>query len=235
MEFQFQEIFDRIKDSTGLASQVAFAKSLDMTQGAVSGAKQRGLFPVEWAVRIAHKYNLSTDWILTGEGSMKRDEAATTSNVDGQSDSIVDEFAFVYMAKAELSAGGGLVVMSEGFTNRYAFRKRWLKQVGVDEKKAVLMMVRGDSMEPTLADGDTVMVDTQRVKMVSGRVYAINCGDDMLQVKRLERRGNKVRVISDQKEIYDPYDVDPEDIRIIGQLVWYARQMVGFENNGFHQ
>ena len=134
------------------------------------------------------------------------------------------------MAKAELSANGRLVVMSEGVTNQYAFRKYWMEQAGVAAKKAVLMMVLGDSMSPTLEDGDTVMLDTRRNKLVSGRIYAINCGDDMLQIKRLERRGKKVRIISDNKEIYDPYDVDPQEIIVIGQLIWYARQMTGFDN-----
>ncbi len=53
---------------------------------------------------------------------------------------------------------------------------------------------------------------------------------DLLSIKRLESRGETVRIISDNKE-YEPYDMHHSEIRIIGQVVWYARHLVwgGFD------
>ena len=145
-------------------------------------------------------------------------------------DGVANEFIYVPMAKAELSAGGGAVVTSEELGEKYAFRKKWAFESGLCKGKVVLMTVRGDSMEPTFKDGDTVLVDMARIKLISGCIYAMGT-DDMLQIKRLERRGKGVRVISDNSR-YEPYDAAPDEVRIIGQVVWYARQIINPEHNG---
>jgi hypothetical protein len=35
-----------------------------------------------------------------------------------------------------------------------------------------------------------------------------------------------VRIISVNKDEYPPYEVDVDDVRIIGQVIWFARQLV---------
>ena len=226
-EIEENSFHSRLAIIIGKEKPFSWASKVGIPSGTFDRIWNHKAYPkAEYLKLISVKIGVSIDWLLTGEGPEKRDGTGIPYIKDA------DEFAYISMAKGELSANGGLVVMPEEFTNQYAFHKRWIEQAGVAAKKAVLMIVRGDSMEPTLEDGDTVMVDTQRNKLVSGRIYAINCGDDMLQLKRLERTGKKVRVISDNKKIYDPYDVDPQEIIVIGQLIWYARQMTGFDNMG---
>ncbi len=85
-------------------------------------------------------------------------------------------------------------------------------------------------MEPTLENHDTVIVDLSRKRIDTGYMYAINIGGDMLGLKRLEIRGDKVRIISDNKE-YEPYEVYHHEILVIGQVVWFARQLVWNNND----
>ena len=129
------------------------------------------------------------------------------------------------MTHAELSAGAGSVVLSEGFKNRFAFRRDWLKRVGISKSHAVMMVIKGDSMEPTLENHDTVIVDLNKTRINTGHIYAVNIGDDMLSIKRLESRGETVRIISDNRQ-YEPYEKHHTEIRVIGQVVWFARQLV---------
>lgn len=35
---------------------------------------KKGVFPIKWAYTIGVKYNLSTDWIITGNGPKKKNE-----------------------------------------------------------------------------------------------------------------------------------------------------------------
>ncbi len=49
------------------------ADFLDIKSSSVSGAKRRGVFPLEWAFKVAQGHNLSTDWLATGEGPMHRE------------------------------------------------------------------------------------------------------------------------------------------------------------------
>ena len=136
-----------------------------------------------------------------------------------------EQFDFVPMAEAHLSAGGGAFVLSESFSEFYAFRKDWLRSVVSAVINAVLMKVRGGSMEPTLHDGDVVMIDTGRILVYDDYLYAIG-RDDLIFVKRLVRTSDgKVRVISDNPDI-QPELVHLRDMRIIGQVIWFARELL---------
>ena len=179
---------------------------------------------------IAKITGVSIDWLLTGEGPMMRGEAVSpqsqpAANLDPEGGLDLDEFDYIPMSHAELSAGAGSVVLSEGFKNRFAFRRDWLRRVGINKSHAVMMVVRGDSMEPTLEDHDTVIVDLNRTRIDTGHIYAINIGDDLLSIKRLESLGREVKIISDNPA-YDTYKRDMSEIRVLGQVVWYARQLV---------
>ncbi|MBI9078100.1 MAG: helix-turn-helix transcriptional regulator [Desulfatibacillum sp.] len=184
----------------------------------------------EFVVGLSNALDCEIAWLLTGEGPTERGEAIghqsqPAANLDPNGGLDLDEFDYIPMSHAELSAGAGAVVLSEGFKNRFAFRRDWLRRVGINKSHAVMMVVRGDSMEPTLESHDTVIVDLNRTRIDTGQIYAVNIGDDLLSIKRLESLGRQVRIISDNPA-YDTYKRDMSEIRVIGQVVWYARQLV---------
>ncbi len=143
-----------------------------------------------------------------------------------KSPKIQGHFDFVPMAEAKLNAGGGHVVMTEQYGELYAFRKDWLKKVATSAHNIVLMMVEGESMTPTISDGDTVMIDMGRTRIKSGSIFAIGIEDTII-IKRLEYLVNgKIRIISDNRQEYAPYDADNKEIRIIGEVIWCAKQFI---------
>jgi phage repressor protein C with HTH and peptisase S24 domain len=130
------------------------------------------------------------------------------------------------MAETHLSAGGGAFVISEGFKDLYAFRKDWLRRIATATANLILMRIMGDSMEPTIKDGDMVMIDKGRTRILSGMIYAIGV-NDTINIKRVEAMsGGLVRIISDNREEYPSYEHPTDQIRILGQVVWFARQLV---------
>ncbi len=70
----FLEIWERVKTNTDLTTFTQLAELVKTTHQYVSRKKKNGEFPAGWAFKIAQKYSLSTDWIMTGEGP-KRLEA----------------------------------------------------------------------------------------------------------------------------------------------------------------
>ena len=211
----------RVRAVTGWERQHEIAAFLGIKASSVSGCKARDSFPVEWAFKIASAYNVSTDWLLTGEGEKDRGSTAIKGEIRRIEKAA---FAEIPMASDELSAGGGQVVLSDTLRETYSFRRDWLAKKGIAKNKAVLMRVRGDSMSPTLEEGDTVLVDLLRTRVQPGRIYAIGM-EDLIAVKRLEFRGAVVRIISDNRELYEAYDVATDGIRVIGQVVWFAREL----------
>ena len=99
-----------------------------------------------------------------------------------------------------------------------------------------LIKVRGDSMSPTLEDGDVIMIDgaqnTQMsLKKAQHGIYVLDDGHGLV-VKRLELLGDdvsaqdrRVRIVSDNAN-YVPYRRHIADIRIIGRVIWMSRSVI---------
>jgi phage repressor protein C with HTH and peptisase S24 domain/DNA-binding XRE family transcriptional regulator len=135
-------------------------------------------------------------------------------------------FDLVPMAEAHLSAGGGAFVLSEQLGEMYSFRKEWLRRVASSPKNVVLMNVRGDSMAPTIKNGDTVLIDTGRRHVYDGNIYAIRL-DQTIAIKRLSLLpGNRIMILSDNKAEYPPYNAEAKEVIVIGQVVWLARALM---------
>lgn len=136
-------------------------------------------------------------------------------------------FDYIPMAEAKLSAGGGCFVLSEEMEGYYAFRKNWLSRVASSPKNLVLMRVHGGSMNPTLQDGDTVMIDTGRTDIKEGMLYALRF-DSTIMVKRLAfRPGSRIKIISDNRQEYESYEADMRELHIIGQIIFFCRTFIG--------
>lgn len=65
----FSKVWERIKTEAKIKNISQLAQIVGKTHQTISAKKAQGKeFPIEWAYLVAKKYNLSTDWILTGEG-----------------------------------------------------------------------------------------------------------------------------------------------------------------------
>ena len=79
MKNHFQESWTRIKNETNINNYNKLAEKVGTTHQYVSKKKKIGEFPIKWAFIVAQKYNLSTDWIMTGQGP-KRLNSETENN-----------------------------------------------------------------------------------------------------------------------------------------------------------
>lgn len=116
------------------------------------------------------------------------------------------------------SAGPGALPPEEIPSGRLRFSHRWLKGQGLEPAMLSVIEVEGDSMEPTLRDGDEILVDRTARPMRAG-IHVIRL-DDMLLVKRLEPGpGGILRVISDNGA-YPRIERPAHDVEIVGRVVW---------------
>jgi len=108
-----------------------------------------------------------------------------------------------------------------------AFREQWLDRItsAKDEDLAVLF-ADGDSMEPTLRDGDTMLIDRSQVNIRRPGIYVIGF-EGTLNVKRVsvnELEGT-IRISSDNPA-YSSYDATLEDnFQVAGRVVWIGRKI----------
>lgn len=95
------------------------------------------------------------------------------------------------------SAGPGALATDERPARTMPFARAALRDIGVAPDDASVILVAGDSMQPTLADGDRVLVDrADRRVPRRGGVFVIREGD-ALSVKRLVPDAKGMRIVSD--------------------------------------
>lgn len=82
-------------------------------------------------------------------------------------------------------------------------------------------------MEPTLRDGDEVLVDSsdQGARLRDG-IYVLRA-DDALVVKRVTiQPGGKLITISSDNAAYPTWsDVDRSTIHVVGRVIWFGRSV----------
>ena len=135
-------------------------------------------------------------------GDVEGDEPALT-NPD-------DVYVAVPYATVKPAMGGGATVEIEPDHGKpYHFQKSWITHgLKADPAKLRIMHVVGDSMEPTLRDGDIVLVDMGRAVPTPPGVFVLHDGIGLV-AKRLEHIPNSdppvMHVISDNKT-YSAYE-----------------------------
>lgn len=126
----------------------------------------------------------------------------------------------------EASAGAGALTDDELITGQMGFSDKWLKKLGCAPSQLSLIRVLGDSMVPTLIDGDDIMVDRSAAfRPVQDGIYVIRM-DDTLLVKRLAKGpGGRLSILSDNPAYPGWPDVDGAAVTVIGRVVWTGRRL----------
>ncbi|MGI4846189.1 MAG: S24 family peptidase [Janthinobacterium lividum] len=75
----------------------------------------------------------------------------------------------------------------------------WIQREGLYKESLLSIVVRGESMEPGLHDGDSIVVNTADRKLVSGAVYVVNYEGEAV-VKRMLRDAGQWWLVSDNPD-----------------------------------
>lgn len=145
-----------------------------------------------------------------------------------------DAYVKIQLSGAELAAGAGHDSACEQPLTELAFRRDWLRSLGVSQEHAVLARVTGDSMSPTIQPRDMVLINTAekelrpRKRQARDRrpspIFALRDGDGA-RIKRLERPEEKLIILHSDNPAYPPelvHEARVADLGIIGRVVWWG-------------
>ncbi|MBU0680129.1 MAG: helix-turn-helix domain-containing protein [Proteobacteria bacterium] len=216
----------RLRALVGEISDNAFAKKCDIPgstmRGYLDGSSQPNL---ENLAKIANACGVSVGWLAAGEG----EGDAIIANVAKEA-RLGAEYCQIPLYDVQASAGPGSYVEGEQVTDILAFRKEWVRnELHLDPAHLSLIFVHGDSMEPTLHSGDTVLIDQREGQDLADGVWALRV-DGALLVKRIQKfPGGKITIKSDNAQLYPAYDLMadklPDDLKFIGRIVWVGKRM----------
>lgn len=123
------------------------------------------------------------------------------------------------------SAGPGRLVESEARRRPGALDPALLRQLGVRTEAASMIRVEGDSMAPTLSDGDEILVDRDRRQPgPRGGLFVLRL-DRVVMVKRLRPAGAQLEVISDNPA-WPVRLCAAEEVEVVGRVVWLSRALL---------
>ena len=128
---------------------------------------------------------------------------------------------------AAASAGPGAHADEDRVLAAVDLPERWARRLaGGDPSMLSIIAVRGDSMAPTLADGDDLLVNRADASdRLRDGVYVLRV-DDALVVKRIaiNPASRRFTIRSDNPGYPDWPDCRPGDVEVIGRVVWAGRR-----------
>lgn len=98
---------------------------------------------------------------------------------------------------------------------------RILRNTSAALASLALVTVAGDSMEPTIHDGDIVVIDRSVRVIERDGVYIFTLGSETF-IKRLQRMPNSILVNSDNP-LYKTWEIHPEssqELHVHGRVIW---------------
>jgi phage repressor protein C with HTH and peptisase S24 domain len=140
--------------------------------------------------------------------------------------SIDNNYIFVKLYDIEASAGAG----SFDFDNntviqKLAFKKSWIRSSSnATEDDLAVITVSGDSMSPTLLEGDRILVDMTQQTLNNDGIYVLR-SDGRILVKRVSSNPitNLCTIKSDNPYYESWNDCEPSKLDIIGRVIWMGR------------
>ncbi|SEP83752.1 Helix-turn-helix [Treponema bryantii] len=183
-------------------TEAELSRRIGVSQAGITGWKQRGSIPrADVAIKTAEVLNTSVDYLVNGSLDTMHIKKSNTF--------------LVPILNQELSAGKGELLPEDDIANGLVpIPYRLHKEFG---NNLAALHVHGDSMKPTLNDGDMIVCDSLGWDNSDG-IYAIRMNGSGF-VKRIQVVGQKILVISDNPK-YKTFEesVNSDAIQIIGKV-----------------
>lgn len=134
-------------------------------------------------------------------------------------------YALVVQHTARAAAGSGHDNTHVEVRGQLAFKEEWIKSKRLVVKHLDVIYADGDSMSPTIADGDVLLVDTSVKEPRDGCVFALN-GHSGTIVKRLARDDSGAWALVsdnlDKRRFPDKWlaESDGNEMTIVGRVIW---------------
>ncbi len=128
-----------------------------------------------------------------------------------------------FWPRAKASAGLGVENAEDQPTLGLKFRAESLRRKGINAETAMVIYADGDSMEPVISHGASILFDTSRVDIRDGHLYVLDI-DGATYVKRLMRRPGGRLLVRSENPSYPDYEVTigQDGFRVVGEVMWMA-------------
>lgn len=178
---------------------------------------------------LANALSVRVEWLEYGRGEMR--EAASAHAVDRvppRGFDLADDknYTGVLQLTARGSTGDGEDNSHVEIRGVMAFKSEWLRANKLNQRHLDVIYANGHSMEPTINDGDVLLIDESKIEPKDGQIFALQSESKGTIVKRLVKSdfdGWIIRSDNPDKARYGDEtlrDGEINEVRIIGRVVW---------------
>ena len=233
-----KEILSQLKKYLHVSSQIVISchmkSQLIFTDALSFWLKKKGLSQSDLAERMGVNKNTISQY-KTGERTPPMDRLEDLVEAFGLSipeffackEESKPELVFVEKVMARPRAGTGGLETDAEHDGYYSFHRSFIERKRGTEETMKIFEVAGDSMAPTLSDGDFIMVNTTDRDVRTGYIYLLRMEDELM-VKRLESRPGGVLLLRSDNPDYEDIQINKNDesvdVSIFGRMVWSCRE-----------
>ena len=209
---------ERLRELRGALTQVEMAEKLGAHKNTLAAWERDERLPDAGAlIKLLELFpKLNPNWLLMGRGTREVSQPVDVGYVKAPCHQV------------ESGADREALVVSEQVVDYVSFRMDWLQGVlGLSPKTFTVIEVKGDSMRPTLGDGDIVVVDLQTTRIEDNAIYVIQFNGSLL-VKRIQRKLDGSVVIRNDNPLYEPEilsSAQADDLNVFGRVVWMGMKV----------
>jgi phage repressor protein C with HTH and peptisase S24 domain len=207
---------ERLKKVLGAESLRSFGSRCCLSEGVLRSYLRQNTFPsLDRLAAIAQAGGVRLAWLASGNEPMQRKEDTPATHGE-------QRLSGDYILPCrEIPMDGGCI-RSKQVVDYLALRTDWLTtSLGLLPSQVALISVTGDSMEPYLADGDLILLDTSVRHIEADNVYVLQQGD-MLLARRIQIKLDGTLAVRSYNGAYDPEVLPAEmsdKLRVIGRVV----------------
>lgn len=234
-DFTYEDVIARILSKNRWGSEAELAEALGISRNTWTAYKKgRTSFGLNQIAEICAVLGVSAHWLLYGVDY----EVPSQSQTDNPHFGSPEGSVMVPRFDIRAAAGAGSVALTEDVSSYFAFERAWLQRAlprwaGPNAVVGILEGA-GDSMEPTIRDGDLIMAvrDPPERAVDAGGVFVV-LHQGQLRIKRLQvdMRSGDVTLISDNAR-YAPETVPRDrlefDLDVLAQVFFSGGRLRGF-------
>ena len=224
-------------DKSSGKTQAALARHCGVSTAAVAQWMKTGGISLENLMKASDFFGVSFEWLRTGEGSKERSNGVKAFFPDEEP--IPSGYVSIPEYELAFRAGGCPDAPEPEWEEVHEskpaiYRADFFTIRGLSPNRCRRAKVTGDSMEPYICKGDTILFEEfsdrhpASIHIHDGDVYVLTIDGDY-RVKRLSKVKNGIRISSDnsskyEDEIYTGQEVD-DRIRIYGRVIEVSRTL----------
>lgn len=158
------------------------AEHCGVTPGAVSNWFATGKINRENLVKVAELLDVSVESLMADDDNVvvdlrTQDLLARFGKKAVSMDGITDTLFYIHIKEyaIKFAAGNGRTATFEEIDDSQpaTYRAEWFTRNGINPNNAIRVKVHGDSMEPCLYDGDSVLINLAETQIQNGKVYGL--------------------------------------------------------------